>query len=159
MQFGRYHRLELRQLPSKFGGVWLSTSKVINAKHWANVVTTPADRFSLISQSILNRFLCNFAGTTSNYSGDCPEKFVKFERVFLKLLVRLVVNLLEYFKCIHLDVNSDINSQPFTTWFCRHRWMVLRRLPCKLCKVWENTSKVINEISVKFDLVFQKLFI
>ena len=54
-------------------------------------------RFSLISQSILNRFLCNFAGTTCNYSGDCPEKFVKFERVFLKLLVRLVVNLLEYF--------------------------------------------------------------
>ena len=98
MQFGRYHRLELRQLPSKFGGVWLSTSKVINAKHWANVVTTPADRFSLISQSILNRFLCNFAGTTSNYSGDCPEKFVKFEPIFLKLLVRLVVNLLEYFK-------------------------------------------------------------
>ena len=55
-------------------------------------------RFSLISQSILNRFSCNFAGTTCNYSGDCPEKFVKFERVFLKLLVRLVVNLLEYFK-------------------------------------------------------------
>ena len=55
-------------------------------------------RFSLISQSILNRFSCNFAGTTCNYSGDCPKKFVKFERVFLKLLVRLVVNLLEYFK-------------------------------------------------------------
>ena len=54
--------------------------------------------FSLISQSILNRFSGNFAGTTCNYSGDCPEKFVKFERVFLKLLVRLVVNLLEYFK-------------------------------------------------------------
>ena len=55
-------------------------------------------RFSLISQSILNRFSCIFAGSTFNYSGDCPEKFVKFERVFLKLLVRLVVNLLEYFK-------------------------------------------------------------
>ena len=35
-------------------------------------------RFSLISQSILNRFSCNFAGTTCNYSGDCPEKLVKF---------------------------------------------------------------------------------
>ena len=58
-----YHRLELRQLPSKFGGVWLSTSKVINAKHWANFVTTAAERFSLISQSILNRFTCNFAHT------------------------------------------------------------------------------------------------
>ena len=55
-------------------------------------------RFSQISQSILNRLSCNFAGTTCNYRGDCPEKFVKFERVFLKLLVRLVVNLLEYFK-------------------------------------------------------------
>ena len=55
-------------------------------------------RFSLISRSILNRFSCNFAGTTCNYSGDCPEKFVKFQRVFLKLLVRLMVNLLEYFK-------------------------------------------------------------
>ena len=54
--------------------------------------------FSLISQSILIRFSCIFAGSTFNYSGDCPEKFVKFERVFLKLLVRLVVNLLEYFK-------------------------------------------------------------
>ena len=55
-------------------------------------------RFSLISQSILNRFSCNFAGTTCNYRGDCPEKFIKFERVFPKLLVRLVVNLLESFK-------------------------------------------------------------
>ena len=43
--------------------------------------------FSLISQSILNRFSCNCAGTTCNYSDDCPEKFVKFERVLLKLLV------------------------------------------------------------------------
>ena len=36
--------------------------------------------------------------------------------------------------------------------------MVLRRLPCKLCKVWENTSKVINEISVKFAWVFQYIY-
>ena len=116
-------------------------------------------RFSLISQSILNRFSCNFAGTTCNYSGDCPKKFVKFERVFLKLLVRLVVNLLEYFKMYSFrrqfrhqfsTVYHEILQAPF---------MVLRRLPCKLCKVWENTSKVINEISVKFDWVFQKLFI
>ena len=74
MQFGRYHRLELRQLPSKFGGVWLSTSKVINAKHWANVVATLADRFSLISQSILNRFTCDFAHTIRSHCGDCPGK-------------------------------------------------------------------------------------
>ena len=55
-------------------------------------------RFLLITQSILNRFSCNFAGTTCNYSGDCSEKFVNFERVFLKLLVRLVVNLHQHFK-------------------------------------------------------------
>ena len=54
--------------------------------------------FSLISQSILNRFSCNSAGTIYNYNGDCPEKLVKFEVVLLKLLVRLVVNLLEYLK-------------------------------------------------------------
>ena len=67
--------------------------------HWSlGIFEIIFTRFSLISQSILNRFACNFAGTTSNYSGDCPEKFVKFERVLLKLLVRLVVNLLEYFK-------------------------------------------------------------
>ena len=67
--------------------------------HWSlGIFVIIFTRFSLISQSILNWFACNFAGTTSNYSGDCPEKFVKFERVLLKLLVRLVVNLLEYFK-------------------------------------------------------------
>ena len=85
--FCRYHRLELRQLPSKFGGVWLSTSKVINAKHWANVVTTPAERFSLISQSILNHFTCNFAHTIRSHCGDCPENLVSFDRVFQKLLM------------------------------------------------------------------------
>ena len=67
--------------------------------HWSlGIFVIIFTRFSLISQSIHNRFSCNFAGTTCNYSGDCPEKFVKFERVFLKLFVRLVVNLLEYFK-------------------------------------------------------------
>ena len=67
--------------------------------HWPlGIFVNIFTRFSLISQSILNRFSCNFAGTTCNYSGDCPEKLVKFERVLLKLLVRLVVNLLEYFK-------------------------------------------------------------
>ena len=79
--------MELRQLPSKFGGVWLSTSKVFNVKHWANVVTTSAERFSLISQSILNRFTCNFAHTIRSHCGDWPEKLVRFDRVFQKLLM------------------------------------------------------------------------
>ena len=74
-------------IPSKFGGVWLSTSKVINVKHWANVVTTPAERFSLISQSILNRFTCNFAHTIRSHCGDCPENLERFDRVFQKLLM------------------------------------------------------------------------
>ena len=52
-----HHRLVLRQLPCKFGGVSLITSKVIN------------------------------------------ENSVKFDWEFLKV--------------IHLDVNSDVNSQPF----------------------------------------------
>ena len=72
---------------SKFGGVWMSTSKVINAKHWANIVTTSAERFSLISQSILNRFTCNFAHTIRSHCGDCPENLVRYDRVFQKLLM------------------------------------------------------------------------
>ena len=79
--------MELPQLPSKFGGVWLSTSKVINVKHWANVVTTSAERFLLISQSIPNRFTCNFAHTIRSHCGDCPENLVRFNRVFRKLLM------------------------------------------------------------------------
>ena len=55
-------------------------------------------RFALISQSILNQFLCNFAGTICNYYGDCPEKLVKFERVLQKLLMRLMWNMIGYFK-------------------------------------------------------------
>ena len=54
--------------------------------------------FSLISQSIRNRFLCNFAGTICNYYGDCPEKLAKFERVLQKLLMRLMWNMIGYFK-------------------------------------------------------------
>ena len=87
MLFCRYHRLELRQLPSKFGGVWLGTSKVNNVKHWANVVTTSAERFSLISQSILNRFTRNFAHTIRSHCGDCPGNLVRLYQVFQKLLM------------------------------------------------------------------------
>ena len=51
------------------------------------VVTTLAERFSLISQSILNRFTCNFAHTIRSHCGDCPENLVRFDRVFQKLLM------------------------------------------------------------------------
>ena len=64
--------------------------------------------------SILNRLPCSFAGTIEWYYGHCPVNSVEFERVLQKLLMRLVWNLLEYFNIyIHLDVKSDVNSQPF----------------------------------------------
>ena len=43
--------------------------------------------------------------------------------------------------------------------FCRQHRLLLRQVPFKFDKVWLSTSKVNNEISVKFDWVFQKLFI
>ena len=55
-------------------------------------------RFSLIYQSILNRFSRNFAGTICNYHGDCPEKLVKYERVLQKLLMRLMWNMIGNFQ-------------------------------------------------------------
>ena len=38
-----------------------------------------------------------------------------------------------------------------------HHRLVLRQVPCKFDKVCLNTSKVSNEISVKFDSVFLKV--
>ena len=45
------------------------------------------------------------------------------------------------------------------TWKTGHHRLVLRQLPCEFVDVSLTTSKVIIEISVKFDWVFQKLFI
>ena len=55
-------------------------------------------QFSLVSQSILNRFSRNFAGTTSWYHGNCPVNMTKFDEVLQKFLMRLMWNLLEYFQ-------------------------------------------------------------
>ena len=82
MWFCRQHRLVLRQLPCKFGEVTLTTSKVINAQHWANIVATSAERLLLISQSILNRFTCNFAHTIRSHYGDSPVNLKKFDQIF-----------------------------------------------------------------------------
>ena len=70
-----------------------------------------------------------------------------------------MVNLLEYFKSY--SFRRQFRHQFSTVYhgICRHHWTVLRRLPCKLCKVWASTSQVISEISGKFAWVFQKLFI
>ena len=73
--------------------------------------------------------------------------------------MRLVWNLIEHYqKLFILDVNSDVNSQPFPMQFCRQHRLLLRQLPCKFGEVWLITAKVINEISVKFDLVLLKVF-
>ena len=40
-----------------------------------------------ISQSILNRFSCNFANFIRWYYSNCPESLVKFNRLFQKLLI------------------------------------------------------------------------
>ena len=42
---------------------------------------------STVSQSIPNRFACNFAHTIRSHCGDCPENLVRFNRVFQKLLM------------------------------------------------------------------------
>ena len=50
-------------------------------------MTTSAERFSFISQSILNRFTCNFPHTIRSHCGGCPENLVRFDQVFQKLLM------------------------------------------------------------------------
>ena len=51
-----------------------------------------------IQTSILNRFLCNFAGNIDYYHGKFPVSLTKFDKVLQKLLMRLVWNFIEYFK-------------------------------------------------------------
>ena len=55
-------------------------------------------QFSLVSQSILNRFSRNFAGTISWYNGNCPVNMTKFDEVLQKFLMRLMLISLEYFQ-------------------------------------------------------------
>ena len=55
-------------------------------------------QFSLVSQSILNRFSRNFAGTISWYHGNCTVNMTKFDEVLQKFLMRLLWNFLEYFQ-------------------------------------------------------------
>ena len=69
---------------------------------------------------------------------------MKFDWVFLKV--------------IHLDVNLDVNSQPvFNVILQALLAGITAKLPCKLGEVWLRTSKIINEISVKFEWVFLKV--
>ena len=60
-----------------------------------------------------------------------------------------------YFYPIFASIS--VNSQPIFTWFCRQHQLISRQLPCKYDEVWWSTSKVINEINVKFAWVFSKV--
>ena len=91
----------------------------------------------------LRQIPCKFDKVWLSTSKVINEISVKFDSVFLKV--------------IHLDGNSDVNSQPFIMRFCKHHRLVLRQLPCQFGEVCLNTSKDINEISVKFDWVFLKV--
>ena len=51
-----------------------------------------------IQTSILNCFPCNFAGNIDCYYGKFSVSLTKFDLVLKKLLMRLVWNLIEYFK-------------------------------------------------------------
>ena len=159
MRFCKHHRLVLRQLPCQFGEVWISTAKVNNELSvkfdWVllNVIHLDVNsdvnyqqftmKFCRHHRLVLRQHPCKFGEVCLNISKDINEISVKFDWVFLKV--------------IHLDVNSDVNSQQFTMLFCRPHRLVLRQLPCKFGKVWLNSSKVINELSVKFDWVFLKV--
>ena len=159
MSFCRRHRLVLRQLPWKSGAVWLSTSKVINEISvkfdWIFLKVIHFDVSSDVNSQpfpmyicrhhrlVLRQLPCKFDEVWLSTSKVINEISVKFDWIFLKV--------------IHFDVNSDVNSQPFFMSFCRRHRLVLRQLPWKSGAVWLSTSKVINEISVKFDWIFLKV--
>ena len=54
-----------------------------------------------ISQSILNRFSCNFANFIRRYYSTCPESLVKFNWIFQKLLISksIKTSILNRFSC------------------------------------------------------------
>ena len=92
---------------------------------------------------VLRQLPCKFCEVWFSTSKVNYEISVKFDWIFVKV--------------IHFDVNSDVNSQPFSMAFCRRHRLVLRQLPWKSGAVWLSTSKVNNEISVKFDWIFLKV--
>ena len=68
-----------------------------------------------IQTSILNRFPCSFAGNIGCYYGKCPCKFGEVWLITAKVINEIGVKFdWVLLKVIHLDVNSDVNSQPFS---------------------------------------------
>ena len=126
----------------KFDWVFL---KVIHLDVNLDVNSQPFSmKFCRYHRLVLRQLPCKLGEVWLRTSKYFNEISVKFDWVFLKV--------------IHLDVNLDVNSKPFFMLFCRRYWLVLRQLPCKLGEVWLRTSEIINEISVKFDWVFLKVF-
>ena len=103
---------------------------------------------SLITFEVLNQTSSNLQETCRNSSRCCPVSHVNLQApsagitaTSLKsgavwLSTSKVINKISVkfdwicLKVIHFDVNSDVNSQPFSMQICRHHRLVLRQLPC-----------------------------
>ena len=147
------------QLPCKFGEVWFSTSKVINEISvkfdWIFVKVIHFDVNADVNSQLFSMVICSHHRLVSR---QLPCKFDEVWLSTSKVINKISVKFDWIFvKVIHFDVNSDVNSQPFFMSFCRRHRLVLRQLPGKSGAVWLSTSKVINEISVKFDWIFLKV--
>ena len=149
-----------------FGGFWrlILTSEVVKRKkkempRQSAIATHPLStmriyrslgifviiftQFSLVSRSILNRCLRNFAGTISWYHVNCPVNMTKFDKVLQKLLMRLMWNLLEYFQ--KLFILTSIQTS------------ILYRLSCNFAGTIGRYYGNFPVNLAKFDWVLQKL--
>ena len=95
------------------------------------------------TSAVITAFPCKFGEVWLIIAEVINELGVKFDWLLLK--------------AIHLDVNSNVNSQPFPMYFCRHHRLVLRQLPCKFGEVWLIIAEIINELGVKFDWLLLKV--
>ena len=72
--------------------------------------------------------------------------------------MRLVWNLIEFFKSYSFRRQfADVNSQHFLCNFAGSIGWYYGNFPVNYGELWLRTSKIINEISVKFDWVFLRV--
>ena len=71
------------------------------------------------------------------------EISVKFDWVFLKV--------------IHLDVNLDVNSQPFFMYFCKVPSAGITATSCKLGEVWWELQKLLMRLMWNLNELFLKV--
>ena len=68
-----------------------------------------------IQTSLFNCFPCNFADTIGWYYGNFPVKLGEVLLITAKVVYEIGLKFdWVILKVIHLDVNSDVNSQPFS---------------------------------------------